>query len=363
MTGIAGGEPLVSVIIPCRDGAASLPRTLDSLARQTHPAIELVFVDNNSTDASVAIARGFVAPNIVRRIVTSCAAPGVNHARNHGYAQATGAFIQWLDADDELEPEKIARQVAALADAAGADIAHGDWVERRTEPGRPPWLREHPVRPAADQLTRILGGVWYPTHAHLLRRAAADRLAGMQAWWPDRRVATDVEYFAIAALLGMRFLYVPHARAIYNVWSSGQISSSTPYPVRLASLAAIYHRVADIAARPAARTSLNARQRRLLAQGWTIWHLPPESVALTQDGPRRLRLHRRDGGAMMSLGPREAHAVHVLMDAGLHRAISHHAVMLAEAVPDYAGDHVAIVALLERLAAAGFLIEESRDEA
>jgi hypothetical protein len=71
---------------------------------------------------------------------------------------------------------------------------------------------------------------WYPPNIFLLRRSATDLLAAEHAWWPGRPVATDIEYFALAALLGLRFVHVPEALVAYNLWSRQQIAASTSYP-------------------------------------------------------------------------------------------------------------------------------------
>jgi glycosyltransferase involved in cell wall biosynthesis len=119
--------PLVSIIIPCFNAGAMIERCIRSCLRQSHPAIEIVLVDNNSTDDSVAravaIARRSGRPLIVER----CPEQGVNHARRLGFKRAAGDYIQWLDADDELAQDKIGRQVRALAKHPEFDLAYGDW--------------------------------------------------------------------------------------------------------------------------------------------------------------------------------------------------------------------------------------------
>src|SRR3954465_9708172 len=124
----AASAKLVSVIIPCRNGGPMLRPALLSVLDQSHPNLEIVFVDNCSTDASPAVARE-VAQTTTRPFqITSCPEPGVNNARNFGYGFAHGDYIQWLDAGDALDRDKIALQIAALERDPAADIAYGDWT-------------------------------------------------------------------------------------------------------------------------------------------------------------------------------------------------------------------------------------------
>src|SRR5690606_34001769 len=107
----------VAVVIPVHDGEAFLAETLASVAAQTLPAAEVIVVDDGSTDRSAAVARAAGA----RVLQQANAGPGA--ARNRGAAASTSELIAFLDADDLFEPDKLARQVAALAsapDAAGA---------------------------------------------------------------------------------------------------------------------------------------------------------------------------------------------------------------------------------------------------
>lgn len=103
--------PLVSVVIPAYNAAATLAATLDSVLAQTWPHLEIVVVDDGSLDGTPDIlaryalrVRGLRQPN-----------GGLAAARNAGLAAARGEFIALLDADDLCEPERIGAQVAFMA--------------------------------------------------------------------------------------------------------------------------------------------------------------------------------------------------------------------------------------------------------
>jgi glycosyltransferase involved in cell wall biosynthesis len=117
--------PLVSVIIPTFNAAATLARTLDSVRRQTYPAIEVILVDGFSSDATVAIARGYA--DIVGTVVSE-KDRGQAHALNKGFALARGEILCWLCADDEFLPNTIQHVANHFAAAAGIDVITGACV-------------------------------------------------------------------------------------------------------------------------------------------------------------------------------------------------------------------------------------------
>jgi hypothetical protein len=345
---------LVSIIMPCFNAGRMLRPALLSVLRQTHPRIEIVFIDNASTDDSAAVARRILATAGRPFTLLTCSTPGANNARNLGYTAAHGDFIQWMDADDQMGREKIALQVAALDASPRDDVAYGDWVEHRIAPGKPEIVDRNSLRQDDDQVARTLAGVWYPPHLYLLRRSAADRLQKHQAWSPDRMVATDVEYSAIAALLGMRFRHVPGAEVRYNIWSDTQISGATPYPKRVAALRAIFERLKRFVDSGEVQAILSARHKTLLNQGWDIWRMPAGSVTVTQQSGRRLVAHRARDGHQIELRPREALIVR-RMNGAAALLTMHHALGLAGLLPELANDHVTIIRTLEMLQREGML--------
>lgn len=106
---------LISVIVPAFDAAATLAETLASIAAQRHRAIEILIVDDGSTDDTGAIARAFCAAEPRARVITRDNG-GVAAARNSGIAAARGRFVAPIDADDLWHPDYLCKLVArALA--------------------------------------------------------------------------------------------------------------------------------------------------------------------------------------------------------------------------------------------------------
>ncbi len=351
----AASAKLVSVIIPCRNAGPMLRPALLSVIEQTYPNIEIIFVDNNSTNSSQATARE-VAQTTTRPFqVTCCSESGANNARNFGYSFARGDYIQWMDADDALDPDKIALQVAALEHDLSVDIAYGDWTLRQTEPGKPRLMKRWGLRQEADQVYRALAGIWYPPHLYLLRRSAAERLQQVQAWWPSRTVGDDIEYSAIAALLALRFLYVANANVTYNVWSASQISTRTSYPARVLALDAVFRRLREFAHSDQAKIALLPRHEKLLNQSWDICSVPKGALSFTKlsDGLERMRDAR--SGKEITLQPREAALARALARASRPMASAHYALALTQTLPQVTDDAAVVVEAIELFRREGFL--------
>jgi len=115
-------KSLVSVIIPAHNAARFIDRALISACKNTEVDVDIVLVDDRSTDATVAVAARCGAP--IRVIANS--GTGASAARNTGLEHAHGQFIQFLDADDELAPGKLDIEVGHLG-SNRLDVVFGDW--------------------------------------------------------------------------------------------------------------------------------------------------------------------------------------------------------------------------------------------
>ncbi len=99
--------PLVSVLIPAYNAQEWIADTIRSALSQTWSRIEIIVVDDGSRDQTLSIAQQFETLGV---LVISQKNQGASAARNHAFALSHGDYIQWLDADDLLAPDKIARQ-------------------------------------------------------------------------------------------------------------------------------------------------------------------------------------------------------------------------------------------------------------
>lgn len=126
--------PTVTAIIPTFNRLQSLPAAIDSVLAQTYPALDLVVVDDGSTDGTSDWVRA-QHPQIT--LITQ-SNHGVSHARNRAIEQASGEWIALLDSDDRWYADKIARQIDALSQTPGFRLCHCDehWIRqgRRVNP-------------------------------------------------------------------------------------------------------------------------------------------------------------------------------------------------------------------------------------
>ncbi len=193
-----GPSPRVAVVIPVHDYAHFLPDAVASVAAQTWPAVECVIVDDGSTDDTAAVASELIARHKSLRLrFVQQPNQGVAQARNHGVRHTTAPLVMQLDADDRLEPDAIARLVAALRADPTADIAHCDARE----------FGEGDARLAAVprvSLARLRRGNCL-NYCALLRRDLFLRLGGYR---DIRGGYDDWDLWLSAAEAGARFTHV-----------------------------------------------------------------------------------------------------------------------------------------------------------
>ncbi len=105
---------LISVIIPTYNRERTIERSMRSVLNQTYRDIELIIVDDGSTDNTASVVRSIEDPRI--RYISLDKNSGANTARNTGIDQAKGDYIAFQDSDDEWVPDKLERQLAAIKD-------------------------------------------------------------------------------------------------------------------------------------------------------------------------------------------------------------------------------------------------------
>jgi glycosyltransferase involved in cell wall biosynthesis len=135
-------EQTVAVIIPMYNGAATIDETLASVCKQTHTNLDIVVVDDGSTDNGASRCQEWCAKDSRVRLVRQENA-GVAAARNHGARATDAALLAFVDADDLWAPEKIEAQIQVLEQLGSADALVWSWFVHIDENGTPdqprPW--------------------------------------------------------------------------------------------------------------------------------------------------------------------------------------------------------------------------------
>jgi glycosyltransferase involved in cell wall biosynthesis len=118
---------LVSVVIPAYNAEKWVSETVKSVLTQTYNELEIVLVDDGSIDRTVEVAEGALQGGSVPYRILRQPNTGAAGARNRGWRAARGPWIQFLDADDLLEPNKIKLQVARVLSVKAVDVVYTDW--------------------------------------------------------------------------------------------------------------------------------------------------------------------------------------------------------------------------------------------
>ena len=213
-------SPRVSVLIPCYNASATIAETLDCVLAQTFRDIEIVVVDDGSTDGSGDIVRGRYGDAV--KLVTQ-ANGGPSAAMNTALRNASGDFIQYLDADDIIDPEKIEVQLTRLLSNPGA-IASARWGRFYTTADTVKFVTEDVYADLSPPdwlaLSRITGlDMMFPA-LWLIPREVVDR-AGL--WNESLTLSNDTEYFTRIVLASEQVLFCEEAKCRYR---SGRPSMS-----------------------------------------------------------------------------------------------------------------------------------------
>ena len=275
--------PLVSIVIPSYNAAPWLPAAIDSALAQTHSPCEIIVVDDGSTDDSLALASRY-SDRGVR--IYSQPHHSAARARNRGLAAARGEFIQFLDADDFIAPEKIARQLARLAASPPLSVASSEWACFTREAAAPIFSPEPNWRDLTGldflRLHYDEGGMMPPI-AWLAPRALLDA-AG--PWREDLTLNDDGEYFCRVLLKSAGIVFTPGARAGYRSALPGSLS-------RRRDAAALRSLFRSIAANTAALLAHenSPRVRRSAANAWRrlAYEIYPTLPAETKTAEARAR--------------------------------------------------------------------------
>lgn len=338
-------EPPIGIVIPARNAAPWLGTALRSLRTQTLADWRAMVVDDGSNDATAAVAAGLTDPRIA---LIRQPPSGVSAARNRGIAALAGSTaLLFLDADDWLAPDALARLTAALHGAPEAIAACGPYATAAADApdpafGAAPVPREGPCTPRSpapsatsviwqsgpvkrgvggDLLPRLLTRNLFANGGHLLVRTAAVQCAG--GFRTDLSYGEDWEYWVRLAALGP-FVAVPGRAPVLFVRRrpDGACLRAAPDPAAFApAMAAAFaqpalgarfgrHRLARLRRRMAAEAewvagrALLSHGRRAEALRWLrrSWIARPSLrraalLALWHLGPARPPQHRRAAAA------------------------------------------------------------------
>jgi len=207
--------PLVSILIPAYNAERWIADTIQSALAQTWPRTEIIVVDDGSRDQTLSIARQFASKNI--SVVTQ-ENQGGSAARNRAFTLCQGEFIQWLDADDLLSPDKIARQMEAVVEVTDKRVLFScPWRYFIYRPHRA-WFRPTPLWTDLSPLEWLLRKWENNAHMNPATWLVSRELTEKAGPWDTRLIyCEDGEYFCRVILASNGIRFVPEGTVFYRV--------------------------------------------------------------------------------------------------------------------------------------------------
>jgi glycosyltransferase involved in cell wall biosynthesis len=224
--------PSISIIIPAYNAATYLPQTLASCLAQTYPDYEIILVDDGSSDETGALARSYPEVTYIQQ-----KNQGVAAARNTGIAHATGDYVQFLDADDVLLPEKLARCWARMQADPALDVVYTNYEYRNHDLSQALALPRPPIElDPGDPLPQLLNSTAskWGVHCALVKASTARRVDGFGLGFES---VEDWHFWVKIAALGGKFAYIPEVLVWYRQLSDSL--SSNPLRLNRARLKAL----------------------------------------------------------------------------------------------------------------------------
>jgi glycosyltransferase involved in cell wall biosynthesis len=216
--------PLVSILIPAFNAERWVADTIRSASMQSWPRIEIIVVDDGSTDNTFEVARALANRSI---LVTRQPNLGAPAARNKALSLAQGEYIQWLDADDLLDRNKISVQMdVALAISDPNYVLSGPFGTFFYRPERALFTKTalwRDLTPVEYFLTRFGENACFQTDAWLVSR----QLTEMAGPWTDfDSPDDDGEYFSRIVMKSAGVRFVPGAKSYYRIGNFGSLNNA-----------------------------------------------------------------------------------------------------------------------------------------
>lgn len=215
---------LVSIIIPAYNAARWMGETIQSALNQTWPHKEIIIVDDGSTDNTLAVAKGYETKFV--KVVTQPNS-GVSAARNKGLTLAQGSYIQWLDADDLMAPDKISRQLQSveygLESRTLLSSSFGVFYMCSKRVRVTPTILWQDLAPVEWMINKFSYGAWMGLNTWLVSR----KLTALAGPWNEQLVRdNDGEYIGRVVMRGEKIQFVPEAMSYCRTCNLASVSKN-----------------------------------------------------------------------------------------------------------------------------------------
>jgi glycosyltransferase involved in cell wall biosynthesis len=208
-------QPSISVVLPAYNAEERIEKCLELLLEQEFEAFEIIVVDDGSTDQTANLARRALAKSRVPATVLTQVNSGPSAARNAGWRKAAARWVQFIDDDDAIDPQKFKIQWAALGNL-GAETAfvHSCWARRRASSGgQPAALEVHAPRVTPPVFESVIApDNFIHIGSGLISRQWLERVAGFDERW---RLIEDVDLQIRLLDAGASFVEIHSERPLY----------------------------------------------------------------------------------------------------------------------------------------------------
>lgn len=208
-------KPLVSVLMPVYNGEKFLAETIENILAQSYSNIELIVMDDGSTDASYDIASRYTTDKRVKVFKQPNAGAGT--ARNRAFDESTGEYIMYMDADDLIASDKIERQVKLLINNDINTVVSSEWDIFYYDISEAKFPRlsiykdyEHPITLITDMLN---GGEMMQTSCWMMTRELIKNTGG---WDKNITINDDGVFFTKVLTLASKIVFCPNAHVYYR---------------------------------------------------------------------------------------------------------------------------------------------------
>jgi glycosyltransferase involved in cell wall biosynthesis len=227
-------QPLVSVIAICYNHQDFLKECLESIRQQTYPYIQLIILDDCSTDSSVSLIQQWMREHASQAVfIPHQKNQGICRTLNEGLKWVQGKYVSIISTDDKWLLDKIERQVEkmeTLSEEVGVLYSDAYRIDRDGQPMMPlfiEWAREGVGQPEGNIFSILLDGNFIPAPSVLIRRACYDKVGGY-----DERLSYEDWDMWLRIAVHFQFAYSPHIATQYRSLSNSLSHALFARPTR-----------------------------------------------------------------------------------------------------------------------------------